>query len=269
MGQVQSISDCTIPDTVDAVHMQVVRHAKVLSEINSLSYEDFKACLDSLNALSRKCIDPNGKQLVFLVKRGTDTSLLWKATVKIACIKVDPATRKIDSYKFLNLKQFLCVFRTFQSHLESLVSSENQVDSRRSSLSQTPNDDDTTGASSVGGSNFITASILMERVNSLVNNRHGSSSETSSGLNSPTSCSHVAHVDECSICLDRRTEVILPCMHSFCTPCIEQWNVNNKTCPICSETLDSTDETWVMPDIPGVEEINEKICAEFMNLAKN
>lgn len=75
---------------------------------------------------SRKCIDPNGKQLVFLVKSGTDTSLLWKATVKIACVKVNPETRHIDSYKFLNLKQFLCVFKTFQSHLESLVSSEHQ-----------------------------------------------------------------------------------------------------------------------------------------------
>lgn len=127
MGQVQSISDSTIPDAVDAVHMQVIRHAKVLSEINSLTYEDFKACLDNLNELSRKCIDPNGKQLVFLVKRGTDTSLLWKAMVKIACIKVDPSTRKIESYKFLNLKQFLCVFRTFQSHLESLMSSEKQL----------------------------------------------------------------------------------------------------------------------------------------------
>ncbi|XP_018800151.1 PREDICTED: RING finger protein 141-like [Bactrocera latifrons] len=268
MGQVQSISDSSLPETVDAVHMQVIRHAKVLSEINSLSYEEFKACLDNLNELSRKCIDPNGKQLVFLVKRGTDTSMLWKAMVKIACIKVDPSTRKIESYKFLNLKQFLCVFRTFQSHLESLMSSENQLCSRRSSLPQTPVDDEIAGATSAVN-NHITASMIMERVNSLVNIGRNSSSETSSGLNSPSSCSHSEHVDECSICLDRLTEVILPCTHSFCTPCIEQWNVNNKTCPICSEALESTDDTWIMPDIPGVEEINEKICAEFMSLAKD
>lgn len=158
MGQGQSITETVIPETVDAVHMEVVRHAKVLSEINALSYEDFKSCLENLNTLyvmkkkyiqykslctgemhsvyrfklffllsSRKCIDPNGKQLVFLVKKGTDTSMLWKATVKIACIKVNPVTRHIDSYKFLNLKQFLCVFKTFQSHLDSLVSSENQM----------------------------------------------------------------------------------------------------------------------------------------------
>ncbi|TMW48200.1 hypothetical protein DOY81_006712 [Sarcophaga bullata] len=262
MGQAQSLTDA-LPD-VDSVHMQVVRHTKVLSEINSLTYEEFKTCLDNLNTLSRKCIDPNGKQLVFLVKRGTDTSLLWKATVKIACIKVDPQTRQIHSYKLINLKQFLCVFKTFQSHLESLVSSEHQRDIRRGSQStpeeeQSPNNLDATNLST-----HFTASLFLSAL--------GSSSDSSSGLSSPTTstCSHHNdHIDECSICLDRSTEVILPCTHSFCAPCIEQWNVNNKTCPICCETLESTDDTWVMSNIPGVEEINDKICAEFMNLTKD
>ncbi|XP_023298405.2 RING finger protein 141-like [Lucilia cuprina] len=260
MGQNQSLTD-SLPD-VDSVHMQVVRHTKVLSEINSLTYEDFKTCLDNLNTLSRKCIDPNGKQLVFLIKRGTDTSLLWKATVKIACIKVDPQTRQIHSYKFLNLKQFLCVFKTFQSHLESLVRSENQRDIRRGSQS-TPEDEEHSNNLD------MTTNLPQQFTASMFMSALGSSTDSGSGLSSPTTstCSHNDHVDECSICLDRSTEVILPCTHSFCTPCIEQWNVNNKTCPICCETLESTDDTWVMSNIPGVEEINEEICAEFMNLA--
>lgn len=49
MGQAQSLAD-SLPD-VDSVHMQVVRHTKVLSEINSLTYEEFKTCLGNLNAL--------------------------------------------------------------------------------------------------------------------------------------------------------------------------------------------------------------------------
>uniref|UniRef100_A0A1I8MBI1 RING finger protein 141 n=1 Tax=Musca domestica TaxID=7370 RepID=A0A1I8MBI1_MUSDO len=255
MGQAQSLA-YSLPD-VDSVHMQVVRHTKVLSEINSLTYEEFKTCLGNLNALSRKCIDPNGKQLVFLVKNGTDTSLLWKATVKIACVKVNPETRQIDSYKFLNLKQFLCVFKTFQAHLESL-------EQRRDSQS-TPDDEESTN------SNSQRHPLPSQFTTSMFMNAMSNSPDSGSGLSSPSvsTCTHNDHIDECSICLDRQTEVILPCTHSFCTPCIEQWNVNNKTCPICCESLESTDETWVMSNIPEVEEINEEICAEFMSLAKD
>jgi hypothetical protein len=38
-------------------------------------------------------------------------------------------------------------------------------------------------------------------------------------------------LDECCICLERKPDVILPCTHSYCLPCIEQWNVDHKTCP--------------------------------------
>lgn len=75
---------------------------------------------------SRKCLDSSGKQLVFAVKKGTDATMLWKATVQIACVKVDPESKQIESYKFLSLKQFLRVFKTFQSHLQVMVSSEKQ-----------------------------------------------------------------------------------------------------------------------------------------------
>lgn len=46
---------------------------------------------------------------MFAVKKGTDATLLWKATVKIACVKLDPTTKKIESCKLLNLPQFLKV----------------------------------------------------------------------------------------------------------------------------------------------------------------
>lgn len=68
---------------------------------------------------------------IFAVKKGSDTSFLWKATVRIACVKCDPTTNKIDCYKMLNVKQFLTVFNTFQSHLQVMSSCEEQQEEVR------------------------------------------------------------------------------------------------------------------------------------------
>lgn len=45
-------------------------------------------------------------------------------------------------------------------------------------------------------------------------------------------------------------------------------NMNKKTCPICQEELKSTKDSWVISELPGVGEINEKICTELMALSK-
>ena len=53
--------------------------------------------------------------LVFAVKKGTDSSFLWKATVRIACVKIDAESKNIDSYRCLNLKQYLRVYNSLKS----------------------------------------------------------------------------------------------------------------------------------------------------------
>ena len=62
----------------------------------------------------------------------------------------------------------------------------------------------------------------------------------------------------CNMCFlpqnkERKPDTILPCTHSYCTPCIEQWNVDHKTCPVCRETVnDATDEGWVVSEGPVI-----------------
>ncbi|MCP9266294.1 hypothetical protein DINM_021823 [Dirofilaria immitis] len=56
---------------------------------------------------------------------------------------------------------------------------------------------------------------------------------------------------ECIICMERRPDIVLPCVHTFCSMCIEQWKAMEKDwCPLCHNPLqlDGSD-TWVIPDV--------------------
>lgn len=52
--------------------------------------------------------------MVFAVKKGTDSTVFWKATVQIACVKIDSSTQKVSTYRLLNLYEFLKVFKTLK-----------------------------------------------------------------------------------------------------------------------------------------------------------
>ncbi|XP_021926613.1 RING finger protein 141-like isoform X2 [Zootermopsis nevadensis] len=246
MGQAGS-SDNVIPETVENIQEDICRHARVFSEIASLTYQDFQSCLGKLNTLLKQCVDSNGKQLIFIVKKGTDSTLLWKGTVRIACVKLNPLTNKVDTYRLLNLSEFLKVFRTLQCQLAAARQSSLNSSSSEASASITGG----TSLPSLMDQNLLTATMLFEEV------------ESSAGCYSGTG----ERLNECCICLERKPDVMLPCAHSYCMPCIEQWNVNNKTCPICRETLDSTDDTWVISEVPGSHEISEEIFCSLMDLA--
>ncbi len=46
-------------------------------------------------------------------------------------------------------------------------------------------------------------------------------------------------IDECSICLDKESNIITKCNHQFCKDCIDEWcNKNTKmNCPNCRAKL--------------------------------
>lgn len=75
-------------------------------------------------------------------------------------------------------------------------------------------------------------------------------------------------LEECCICLERKPELILPCAHSYCLPCIEQWSVDHSTCPVCRETVSSTDEGWVLGEEPDSMEIATEIQKALMDLTQ-
>ncbi|CAH1160048.1 unnamed protein product [Phaedon cochleariae] len=192
-------------------------------EINGLSYEQFLTFLEELNLLSKKWLDLNGNQMVFAVKKDTDSTIFWKATVQIACVKIDAASQKVATFRLFTLSEFLKVFKTLKC--QSLAVEH-------------------CGSSSA--SPDMTISSILDRVSE-------SSTESQS---------------ECCICFDRKRDIMLPCAHSFCAPCLEEWNETHDTCPICREVLDSTDETWVMSEVPKAEEISKEIQDNLMELTR-
>ncbi|KAB0799727.1 hypothetical protein PPYR_07607 [Photinus pyralis] len=203
----------------------------ISEEIQDMSYETFLKLLGELNVLSKKCLDSSGKQLVFAVKRGTDSTVFWKATVQIACVKVDAEAenQKVDSYRLLTLSEFLRVFKTLKCQYLAVQQCKSLNPNREPILSTSTffNHLDNVTSDSLGG---------VER-------------------------------SECCICLERKIEVILPCAHSYCTPCIEQWNEVDESCPICRERLESTEDAWVLSEVPKAEEISKEIQSNLMNLA--
>lgn len=62
-------------------------------------------------------MDSNGNQLVFAVKKNTDSTIFWKATVQIACVKINSETQKVDTFRLLSLSEFLKVFKTFKCQI--------------------------------------------------------------------------------------------------------------------------------------------------------
>ncbi|XP_063239763.1 RING finger protein 141-like [Bacillus rossius redtenbacheri] len=223
MGQSTSVDGSSpVPNTLGYLQ-EVVRHTRFLTEIAGLSYEEFQQNLNDLNKLTRQCVSADGKQLLFAVKKGTDASVLWKGTVRVACVKVDPGTRAVESFRLLSLREFLRVSKTLRSQL--LAAAQGAEDRPPA---------------------FSVSALLREM-------ELGEDSD-------------LDRLSECCICLERRPEVMLPCAHSYCLPCIEQWKVNNSTCPLCRGYLDS-DEAWVISEAPGAHEVSSELSESLMALA--
>ncbi|KHN84447.1 RING finger protein [Toxocara canis] len=68
---------------------------------------------------------------------------------------------------------------------------------------------------------------------------------------------------ECIICMERAPDTILPCAHSYCLVCIEQWKAYGKSlCPVCREQLevDGNDE-WVIPEEPDDDAVRRYLMS--------
>ncbi|XP_018332005.1 RING finger protein 141-like [Agrilus planipennis] len=200
------------------------------AEIRNLSHEQFMNYIGELNVLSKKYEDSNGKRLVFAVKQNTDTSIFWKATVQIACVKLDAKCSQVESFRLMNLPEFIKVFKTLKCQYLTETESKKLQEN-------------------------LEASTLFSNIEEAM--KHNKNRANLENLN------------ECCICLERVPETLLPCTHSYCSKCIEEWSDNHDTCPICREKLKSSDDTWVLSEVPKAEEISEEIRSNLMSLTED
>lgn len=57
--------------------------------------------------------------------------------------------------------------------------------------------------------------------------------------------------------------------NKYLCACSFDRNVNHKTCPICRETLQSTDDTWVLSEVPEAQEISDEIRSSLFKLVED
>lgn len=231
MGQTASTGGDSSPVNFSAIHSGLLRHASTLREVTSLTYDEFIRAIQEVNKISLRFTDEHEKYLIFKVKPGSDTTMLWKGTVRVDCVKVDKSDN-IESVRQLNIRQFLQARKVILSQMGvGMFSSCHDVD-----------DADPASCN-------LTASMILNSVDAM---------ECSSSL------------DECCICMERKPDIILPCAHNYCLPCIEQWNDAHKTCPVCRETLDSTEDSWVISEKPDSDEMSAEIkkCLDGLSSGK-
>eukprot|EP01130_Rhizamoeba_saxonica_P017446 TRINITY_DN8461_c0_g1_i1.p1 TRINITY_DN8461_c0_g1~~TRINITY_DN8461_c0_g1_i1.p1 ORF type:complete len:203 (-),score=44.73 TRINITY_DN8461_c0_g1_i1:55-663(-) len=72
--------------------------------------------------------------------------------------------------------------------------------------------------------------------------------------------------NECCICMDRMSEIVLNCNHAFCEECLLEWNKRSETCPYCRKVANAaSDDVWVITSDPSTE-IGDFFCRFVDNL---
>ncbi|KAB7500598.1 RING finger protein [Armadillidium nasatum] len=271
-----------INENLNAIHNHLMKHAGAdydIATATTLTYAQFVSYIHDLNKICSKYKDNNNCILVFAVKKGSDNTWLWKATVRIACVKLNTNGNTVESHRLLNIRQFLQVFRRI-----SYECREGEAGAPAT------NNEEVEGAAALS---LPTPSHIPPTVAASIVLKENASDEMVSTLQMLDEKRKedpvlITNLEECIICLERKPEIILPCCHAYCTPCIEQWweycevpspdfcllrslieneEVNEKSCPVCRESLISSDDTWVISEVPNQNDVSDEIRKALISYA--
>uniref|UniRef100_A0A8C8F9R8 RING finger protein 141 n=1 Tax=Oncorhynchus tshawytscha TaxID=74940 RepID=A0A8C8F9R8_ONCTS len=194
---------------------KLMKHARLVTDSGYLNYEEFLGRVAELNDMTAKLAAGQQKHLIFEVQTGSDASALWKVAVRIVCTKINKENGMVEASRIMNLYQFIQLYRDITSQAAEVLAAEG---------ARLPSGNHPSGDS-------CQASMWMGRVKQLTDE------------------------EECCICMDGKSDLILPCAHSFCQKCIDKWSGQSRNCPICRLQVTAANESWVMPDAPTEEDI--------------
>lgn len=184
------------------------KQANTLKKVATLSYAEFVDTVQILNELMDPFSEHSGKQLIFAVTPGSEeVGYLWRAVIRIKCLKINRQDGKLESCRLLNLHQFIRLNNEIM----------NQIDVAKS------------GTPEFNSTNLMDASVLIDHIDQIV------------AENATDECSGT---DECCICMDRKAQILLPCAHNYCEQCIDAWGATSHLCPLCRQKMETTDSSY-------------------------
>jgi hypothetical protein len=74
--------------------------------------------------------------------------------------------------------------------------------------------------------------------------------------------------DICCICMETKSNLILSCTHNFCEKCIKEWQISNKSCPIC-RCFAGENDGFILADKPDYYRIQDEISKSLFEITEN
>ncbi|RUS76608.1 hypothetical protein EGW08_015617, partial [Elysia chlorotica] len=258
MGQNPSMTSSYAADgDVSQVQTRLQAQLNILKSLAKVSHKEVLSCIAELNAVTRSFTDRSGKQLRFMVRRGTDTTFFWKATIRIACIKVNTTANTVESSRLLTLRQFVVIYREITEQVAALSGPIPGLDRQE----RQPEDQE-------GPSHSSPTCKIDEFTASAFFPPHEDSEE---GKTKESSCKGLSdNLAECCVCMDRKACVMLSCCHEFCEICIDNWtrDESHSTCPLCRTKVEGSDDTWVLTDQQDPRDYEHEVRGYLFGLAE-
>ncbi|UJR23462.1 hypothetical protein I4U23_026464 [Adineta vaga] len=200
-----------------------------IKEIIFLRHNEFNELLKEFNKTLEAFTRDEPHYLHFTIVPQSDSTILWKALIRITCSKILRADQSKSNEIILNLHQFLSVHRSLSQQILTLQKCPSTLLYNSEPVKQ-------------HSSSFSTAKLSFNLPND----------------------------NECCICLDRQSNLVLPCTHKFCDECFQQWSsqvsaTSSHTCPLCRVDITS-DSGFLLAEKPKYDNVKKMLTESILSL---